>query len=172
MTMNQSPPPTPDTMELALRESERAYRTLVETSHDLIWRLDVQGRCTFVNQAARHIYGYEPAEMLGRPFTDFESPEQARRDVAVFDHIKSGQPYFNYETVHRRKDGTPVWLNVNAVVLRDEQGVVIGATGTAQDAGVDRRRHSRRRCDGQVRDLQPPLRRTLAPARGHPGVGR
>ena len=142
--MSQGHPPQSDTVEAALRESERAYRTLVETSHDLIWSVDAQGRCTFVNQAVRRIYGYEPAEMLGRLFTDFETSEQARRDLVVFDRIKSGQPHFNYETVHRRKDGTPVWLNVNAVVIRDEQGGVIGVTGTAQDI-TDRKRSEQAR---------------------------
>ena len=119
--------------EEALQKSELAYRTLVETSHDLIWSVDAQGRWTFVNAAARRIYGYEPSEMLGRPFMDFETPEQAEKDLKAFASIKAGTPFFNYETVHRRKDGTPVWLSFNAVVLRDEQGNVLGTTGTAQD---------------------------------------
>ncbi len=119
--------------ELSLRKSEEAYRTLVETSHDLIWSVDAEGRWTFVNPAARAIYGYDPAEMLGRPFMDFQSPEQARKDLEVFALIKAGAPRFKYETVHIRKDGTPVWLTFNAVVLRDEQGKVLGTTGTAQD---------------------------------------
>ena len=119
--------------EDALRKSELAYRTLVETSHDLIWSVDADGRWTFVNSASRRIYGYEPAEMLGRPFMDFQSPEQAEKDLAVFNLIKAGAPHFNYETEHRRKDGSSVWLNFNAIVQRDEKGTVLGTTGTAQD---------------------------------------
>jgi PAS domain S-box-containing protein len=106
---------------------------LVETSHDLIWSVDAEGRWTFVNAAARSIYGYEPGEMLGRPFMEFETPEQARKDLEVFALIKSGVPYFNYETVHLRKDGTPVHLSYNAVVHRDPEGRVLGTTGTARD---------------------------------------
>jgi two-component system, cell cycle sensor histidine kinase and response regulator CckA len=119
--------------ELALRESEQAYRSLVETSRDLTWSLDAECRLTFVNAAARAIYGYEPAEMLGRPFTDFESAEQARKDLVVLARIQAGAQSLNYETIHLRKDGTPVWLNFNAVVLRDGQGAVLGSMGTAQD---------------------------------------
>jgi two-component system cell cycle sensor histidine kinase/response regulator CckA len=137
--MSQGVPPNPQSVAVALRESERAYRTLVETSHDLIWSIDLQGRCTFVNQASRRILGYEPAEMLGRVFTEFQSPEQAQRDLQTFARILAGAQHFSHEMVVQRKDGTPVWLNVNMVPLRSEQGAITGATGTAQDI-TDRKR--------------------------------
>jgi PAS domain S-box-containing protein len=117
----------------ALKKSEQQYRSLVETSSEIIWSLDTKGYWTFVNQAARWIYGYEPEEMIGRHFTDFETPEQAKRDLETFKRTMAGEPIFLYETVHKRKDGTPVILCCNAIVMRDEQGRVIGATGTAVD---------------------------------------
>ncbi|HET8672228.1 MAG TPA: PAS domain S-box protein [Thermoleophilaceae bacterium] len=125
--------------EERLRESERKYRDLVETSSDLIWSVDTRGRFTFVNRAARRIYGYEPEEMLGRPVADFESDEQRRRDDPAFKQILAGTPLFNYETQHVRKDGTRIDLNVNAIVLKGDDGSVLGATGTATDV-TDRRR--------------------------------
>ncbi|MCC6272894.1 MAG: PAS domain S-box protein [Deltaproteobacteria bacterium] len=125
--------------EEELKRSEKQYRDLVETSHDLIWSVDAQGRWTFLNrQAARSIYGYEPEEMLGRPFTDFEGPEQARADLETFQKVKQGQPFFKYETIHLRKDGKPVYLSYNAIVVRDESGEVLGATGTASDVTARR----------------------------------
>jgi PAS domain S-box-containing protein len=116
---------------LALQESESEYRNLVETSGDLIWSVDEQGRWTFINQACREIYGFEPEEMLGRQFIDFQPAEQAEKDLKVFEEIKNGTPAFQYETVHIRKDGTEVHLSFNAIVLRDDAGQVIGTTGTA-----------------------------------------
>lgn len=133
-----------DVTELArteeeLKRSEKQYRDLVETSHDLIWSVDAQGRWTFLNrQATRSIYGYEPEEMLGRPFTDFESPEQARVDMETFQKVKQGQPFFKYETIHLRKDGRPVYLSYNAIVVRNEAGEVVGSTGTASDVTARR----------------------------------
>jgi excisionase family DNA binding protein len=40
-----------------LLESEKRYRDLVETSHDLIWTTDAQGRFTYANQASVEIFG-------------------------------------------------------------------------------------------------------------------
>ena len=131
--MSKPEPASKQSVAAPVGDSEVAYRTLVETSHDLIWSVDGEGRWTFVNSAVRSIYGYEPSEMLGRPFTDFVSPEQATKDLEVFARIKAGVPHFNYETVHLRKDGAPVWLSFNAMFTRDREGRVLGTSGTAQD---------------------------------------
>lgn len=122
-----------------LKSSETQYRDLVETSHDLIWSVDSEGRWTFLNrEAARRIYGYEPEEMLGRRFTEFATPEQALKDLEVFKNVKAGQPYYQYETEHLTKDGTPVYLSFNAIVVRDATGRVLGTTGTASDVTARR----------------------------------
>jgi PAS domain S-box-containing protein len=129
--------------EERLRESERKYRDLVETSSDMIWSLDAQGRFTFVNRAARRIYGYEPEEMLGRAVIDFALPGEAKRNRGLFRQILRGRPVFSNETEHVRKDGSLVRLSYNAIVLHDADGNVLGATGTATDV-TDRRRSEAR----------------------------
>ena len=50
--------------EEALLESEAKYRDLVETSQDLIWRCDLEGRFTYVNPAWERTHGYKVEEML------------------------------------------------------------------------------------------------------------
>jgi PAS domain S-box-containing protein len=129
--------------EERLRESERKYRDLVETSSDLIWSIDKSGRFTFVNRAAKRIYGYEPEEMLGRRVADFESDAQRLKDDPMFRKLLAGTPLFSYETTHIRKDGQPVDLSLNAIVLSDESGAVLGATGTATDV-TERKRFQTR----------------------------
>jgi two-component system, cell cycle sensor histidine kinase and response regulator CckA len=137
-----------------LAASERRYRDLVETSQDLIWSTDAEGRWTFLNRAATlRIYGREAADLLGHHFTELETPEQARRDMPVFERILAGEKYFEYETVHLHRDGTPVHLSFNAIVLHDEQGRVIGTTGTAKDI-TERRRAEAERQEMQARLLQ------------------
>ena len=56
-----------------LLESENRYRDLVETSHDLIWATDAQGRFTYLNTAANDIFGLAPKDLIGRCFFDFEA---------------------------------------------------------------------------------------------------
>ncbi|HUN67657.1 MAG TPA: PAS domain S-box protein [Burkholderiales bacterium] len=125
--------------EQALRKSEAMYRNLVETSNDLIWSVDTAGRWTYLSPAAvRRIYGCPPEELLGREFSEVLAQEVGERDLAVFRRILAGESVFDYETRHLRRDGSHVDLSFNAVPLRDAQGAVIGATGTARDITTEK----------------------------------
>ena len=125
--------------ESALRKSEAMHRNLVETSNDLIWSMDAAGCWTYLSPAAaRRIYGCEPAEMLGQGLGELLAQEVSERDLAVFRRILGGESAFNYETRHLRRDGSHVDLSFNAVPLRDAQGTVIGATGTARDVTAEK----------------------------------
>jgi two-component system, cell cycle sensor histidine kinase and response regulator CckA len=131
---SESPPRDAGGSPDELRESEAKYRRLVETSNDLIWSVDAAGCWTFLNRkAALAIYGYEPEELIGRPFTDLVPEDQLLKDVAAFVSIKSGRSVFRYPTHHCRKDGRLVHLLFNAVPLVDADGNPAGTTGTATD---------------------------------------
>ena len=150
--------------EQALRDSEAKYRDLVETSQDLIWLVDATGNWTFVNRsAAETIYGYRPEEMLGRPFTDFVSFDRRPKDLAAFTSIKAGENLFDYETVHLRRDGSPVYLNFNAIGLHNERGDILGATGTARDVSEQHRTaEAIRRYQGKLEQMVESRTRELS----------
>ncbi len=116
-----------------LLASEKKYRALVEASQDMIWSVDASGRYTFVNQAVKQIYGYDPEEMLGHRFADFEPPEQIIKDLELFQRLLDGESVFQYESTQLAKDGRPIDLLFNAIALRADQGNVIGTMGTASD---------------------------------------
>ncbi|MCB0163439.1 MAG: PAS domain S-box protein [Anaerolineae bacterium] len=117
----------------ALQVSEEKYRHLVETSHDLIWAVDGAGQITFINQAARRVYGRDPAEMIGRSYADFMPSDQVRTDAEWAAMINDEDKITNYEHWVWHKEGAQVRVNTNAVVQRDKDGTNIGATGTSQD---------------------------------------
>ncbi len=125
--------------EQALRESETQYRTLVETSTDLIWSLDAEGKVLFVNQEAHRILGFDPEEMIGRPITDFLADERDRKNLEDFPRFLRDKTQLRYEMAFRCKKGTAILLAINGVVLRDDRGNVVGATGTAADITEHRR---------------------------------
>lgn len=133
-------------VEEALKESEKKYRNLVETCQDLIWSVDLEGHFTFVNSAAKRIYGCEPGEMIGRLFTDFLPSEEQNQYSEMLEQLlaeasSEGQtrPYSPYETVHLRRDGTPVYLSISSIVYKGDDGNILGITGTAIDISARKR---------------------------------
>jgi diguanylate cyclase (GGDEF)-like protein/PAS domain S-box-containing protein/putative nucleotidyltransferase with HDIG domain len=94
-------------MEEGLRESEEKYRRLVQDSTDGI--AIVQGIETqFANRALLKMYGTDSEEdMVGRPFTDFVSPEHRELMVERACARQRGEDVpAQYEFKALRKDGT------------------------------------------------------------------
>ncbi|MCC5615220.1 PAS domain S-box protein [Nostoc sp. CHAB 5836] len=120
-------------VEAALKKSESQYRHLVETSQDMIWSVNIDGLITFVNPAVKQIYGYEPQEMIGRALIDFISATEIAQNKVAFEGVFQGKPIFQHETTCIAKDGTLVYLVFNAIALRNDEGLVIGMTGTASN---------------------------------------
>jgi PAS domain S-box-containing protein len=121
-------------MENILKESEIKYRDLVETSNDLIWKFDVNGVFTFLNASWENQLGYTPEEMLGKPFSNFQPPEQAAKDIVkVKEILTTGIELVNYDSIVLSKSGQVLNLLVNARVQRDLAGNICGVQGTASD---------------------------------------
>jgi PAS domain S-box-containing protein len=119
--------------EIALAESEEKYRHLVETSQDIIWSCDAEGHITFVNQAVKQIYGYDPEEMLGYSFSDFFAPGQIDRNLEIQQRLLTGDDVFQYENIVLGKDGRQIDVNTKALARLDAEGNITGTTGTTSD---------------------------------------
>ena len=125
----------------ALHDSEEKFRALVESSTDFIWEVDWRGRYTYASPLARRILGYEPEELVGRPFFDFMLPGDAHHAWELFDGHTSKCPYLvNAEIVFIHKDGHPVWLERSGVPIMKENGEVAGYRGVDRDV-TERKRH-------------------------------
>ncbi|MBE0647788.1 MAG: PAS domain S-box protein [Bacteroidales bacterium] len=116
-----------------LERSEALYHDLVETSQDLIWQCDSKARYTYLNPAWEEVFGYKTEEMLGKTFTDFQSPEYAARDLKEFERLLQGDVVKGLETVHIGKGGNEIHLVFNAKYVRNEERKIVGTRGTAYD---------------------------------------
>ncbi len=120
-------------VETALKASENKYRHLVETSQNIIWSVDINGLLVFVNPAVKHIFGYEPAEVIGRLLTDFVLPEQVADTQELIEQVLDGKSVFQYEITCIAKNGNTIYLMLNAIALHNERGLIVGITGTASN---------------------------------------
>jgi len=116
-----------------LLESESRYRDLVETSHDLIWTTDAQGRFTYLNAAAQAIFGLAPKDLIGRCFFDFEAGTSHISNRRFLAALKKCGEIKHFVTRLITAKGQDRWIGINARIVLDDLGSVLGLRGTARD---------------------------------------
>lgn len=103
-------------VEQALKESEREYRGLFESAHDaIIIFLPEEEIVLEVNQRACEIYGFSRAEFIGMSLKAI-SQDVERGNLRVVETIERGT-FYNFETIQYRRDGTEMFLDINASVV-------------------------------------------------------
>ena len=61
-----------------LRVSENRFRSLVKTIPDIVYRVDPQGRFTYINEAIQRL-GYMPDDLIGQHFSKIILPADVQR---------------------------------------------------------------------------------------------
>jgi PAS domain S-box-containing protein len=118
---------------LELEKESLKLASIVESSSDAIIGLDLDGRVESWNEGACVLYGYNAAEMIGRPASDLIPSDRRREEREIFERIRIGKRTRHYETIRLKKDGSfvPVSLTISPIV--DNDGSIIGASKIARD---------------------------------------
>ena len=120
-------------MSIKFLEDPRFMVNVFETMKEGLMVMDEDGIIQFFNKAAEEITGYGREEVLGRSCTLLDS------DTCVVLTAEGKQKkcdLFKHGTICdkrcriRSKDGRAVYLLKNAVVLRDDNNVIVGAVET------------------------------------------
>jgi len=147
--------------EEALRASEEKYRTMAESISDMVWMMDMDGRLTYCNRAAKSLLGYEPEELLGvgiqQVLTEraYERARQGIRDSVERSTEGRSDPRIPREYDHIHKDGSIVPCEVVSKLLFDKVHVPIGVVGVSRDIRERKRAEAeKRRFEAQVQQAQ------------------
>lgn len=119
--------------ERALSEAEKKYRTIVENAAGGIYQLTPEGLYLSANIAMARILGYENREDVVRVNADRQVYIDQRQREAFKRELEEKGYINNRETQVRRRDGTPIWINENVRVVRDETGSVLYYEGSIED---------------------------------------
>jgi PAS domain S-box-containing protein len=107
--------------EEALRASEEKYRLLFAGNLAGVFYANLDGAVLDCNDALVRILGYDSCqELLGRNVWDFFSDPADREQVSRA--LRQGKALANFEEPVRRKDGSSVWLLMNARLMEGPRG--------------------------------------------------
>lgn len=128
-----------------LFESERLYRTLAESSPDLIYIIDSEGKVHYTNSNAARQVGLTPEQAVGKRIDEFFPPqvvEKAKWDIQrVIEHgdVLTSEAMIPFGESQR-------WLEARMTPLRDHTGKTRLILGIARDMT------ERKKVEDQLRD--------------------
>ena len=119
--------------EEALRESEERFRTLIELTSDLVYRVDTGGLFIYVNPMFEKVTGHTASELKGLPFTAIIAPELRETIVDLFRKGIGGERIPAYESEIMSRDGTRTPVEFMASTIHDKDGKPTGRFGIGRD---------------------------------------
>lgn len=117
----------------AAEQRLRVLASIVESSDDAILSKDLDGFITSWNNAAERIYGYSAQEMIGQHVTILYPHDRYKEYEQIMEYIRRGKRVEHYETMRRRRDGTELLASVTISPVKDEAGIICGASSIARD---------------------------------------
>jgi two-component system sensor kinase FixL len=107
----------------AVRQSERRYRALVESSPDAVTEADLTGRITYASPRTAALHGFETGEaMVGRNAFEFIAEEHQERAAEGTQRTVQEGVSGPIEYTIRRKDGTCFAGEISAALIRNADG--------------------------------------------------
>ncbi|MEP6635269.1 MAG: PAS domain S-box protein [Acidobacteriota bacterium] len=139
----------------ARKQAEVSHRLLagiVESSDDAIISRDLDGTISSWNKGAERIFGYTADEAVGQPVTMLIPFERFDEEPTILDRIRQGMRVEHYETVRLRKDGTQIYVSLTVSPIKNEAGVIIGASKIARDISERKRKEDQIRFQARLLD--------------------
>ncbi|MGH2631826.1 MAG: PAS domain-containing sensor histidine kinase [Tepidiformaceae bacterium] len=121
--------------EAALFESQQHFRMLVEAARDYaMYMLSPEGIVISWNSAAQRLTRYTDEEILGRHFSMFYAPEDARAGKPQLDlELALAEGRHEEEGWRIRKGGSTFWASCVVTPVRDTQDRLVGFAQIARD---------------------------------------
>ncbi len=118
-------------LENRLRESEEHFQRMMNTMQDVFYRTDAAGITRYVCPAVKQVLGYEAAEIIGKPASDFYPNPQDRERLKQT--ILSQGFVRDFAGQMKCKNGAIIDISISSTVILDEEGNYAGVEGIWRD---------------------------------------
>ena len=119
--------------DMRLRESEKRFRLVADTTPALIWMCDSKGTVTYLNDRRINFTGRDLATGFGDTWSAFIHPDDIESVRAANKRALEQQEEYSKEYRLRRHDGAYRWMLDIAAPRVNEDGSFAGFVGSAAD---------------------------------------
>ena len=121
-------------IEQALRDSEERFRSIVESSGDWIWEMDLSGRHVYCNGSVANLLGYAPESLIGTESLSLLVEDDRRLvEAALPELIAAKRGWNSWALRWRHRDGSERLLESTAQPMLDATGALVGYRGIDRD---------------------------------------
>ncbi|MGH9218202.1 MAG: sensor histidine kinase, partial [Vicinamibacterales bacterium] len=111
----------------------RHLAKVVESSDDAIVSKNLNSIITSWNPGAERLFGYTAAEIVGKSIRLIIPPHLQDEEDVVMARIRAGEKVDHYETIRQTKAGALITISLTVSPIRDDNGLIIGASKVARD---------------------------------------
>ncbi len=125
--------------EQSLRDSEKKYRTILESIEDGYYEVDLEGGFTFFNESMLKVLGYTPTEMMGLNNRDYMDEKSLAKVFQTFNQVYQtgvAAKTSGWELI--RKDGRRCFVETSISLISDPEGEAVGFRGLCRDVSDKR----------------------------------
>jgi PAS domain S-box-containing protein len=120
--------------ERALRQSQMQYHSVITALTSVVFQTDAEGNWLFLSPAWTELTGYLVEESLNASFLTFMHPDDRHRHLALLALlIERKQDHCRSEIRYLTKEGGYRWVEVFARPILNEDGAILGTSGTLND---------------------------------------
>jgi len=122
--------------EIKLREAaiqQALFVSIVNSSDDAIISKTLGGIVTSWNHGAEKLFGYLADEIIGQHIMKIIPEAFISQEQEIIDRIVLGEFVRHFETERVKKDGTHISVSLTVSPIKDEKGLIIGASKIARD---------------------------------------
>lgn len=119
--------------ERLAQEAKWLLATIVETTDDAIVSKSLDGTILSWNAGAERMFGYPPAEILGRHISVLLPPDSVEEEAQIVQRLLRNDRIEHYETVRVAKDGRRLDVSITISPISDPDGRIIGASKIIRD---------------------------------------
>jgi PAS domain S-box-containing protein len=135
---------------------------IVDSSDDAIIGKTLDSVIRSWNGGARRIFGYEAAEIVGKPIYLLIPPELHHEEPQLIARLLEGERLDHYETVRVRKDGSRIDVSLSVSPIRNAAGEIVGAAKVARDVSEAKRlQRAERELLDQLQELTSELEQQI-----------
>ncbi|MEX0271781.1 GAF domain-containing protein [Leptolyngbyaceae cyanobacterium UHCC 1019] len=155
--------------EAGLREAERRWRSLFESTNLAVISLDTIGTINAANPFFLKLTGHAASEVMGQNWFDLFIPaEQMQKQRQLFQDNLKQEFYPSAQSKILIKSGEPKIINWSITLLRNPKGDIIGVTSIGED--VTQRQAVEKLKDEFISIVSHELRTPLTSIRGSLGL--